>query len=94
MILEVVTALEELKKFLEELNNSMYTFVILMLTDYFHAMEIRQEEEGDGEEGTEEGGMVETTTITILFLSSYLVFYIFILYIIKTHGSESRGQVK
>ena len=27
-----------------------------MSTDYFHAKQIRQEEEGDGEEGTEQGG--------------------------------------
>ena len=80
MILEVVAALEELRKLLEELKNSMYTFVILMLTDYFHGMQIRQEgeeagdgeEEGDedGEEGIEEGGVVETITETNLFLNS------------------------
>ena len=74
MILEVVAALEELRKLLEEPKNSMYTFVILMLTDYFHGMQIRQEgeEAGDGEEdeGIKEGGVVETITETILFLNS------------------------
>ena len=42
-ILEVVAELEELKKLFEELKNSMYTFVILILTDNFHTMQIRQE---------------------------------------------------
>ena len=85
----MVAALNELKKLLQDIKNSTYTFAILTLTDYFLAMQIRLEEDGDGdgaEEGEEEGEEAEEEeeaeaeerggTETILFLNSHNILYL------------------
>ena len=54
----MVAALNELKKLLQDIKNSTYTFATLTLTDYFLAMQIRLGEDGDGD-GAEEGEEAE-----------------------------------
>ena len=86
LIIEVTEALEELKKLLQTIKNSKYAscnsyiIIVILLTCYFHTMQIRQEQAGgvDVDRGVEEeiedveGGDI----ITILFLNSMYILYI------------------
>ena len=54
LIIEVTEALEELKKLLQTIKNSKYAscnsyiIIVILLTCYFHTMQIRQEQAGGG----------------------------------------------
>ena len=87
LVIEVTEALEELKKLLQTIKNSKYAscnsyiIIVILLTCYFHTMQIRQEQAGGGRVDVEEGvekRMWKVDIETIIFLNSmYIVHFLF-----------------